>query len=325
MSAWFLKKEDGHVYGPVEQNHLAAWAGDGRVSPGDEISEDRERWQPAASLPELNMEWKVEIEDGTLYGPVHLASVKDLFDEGSTDLISRVVHEVTGEEYSVAQLLIAYLDDKLTKQQAAAQPPEDDTPEKDTPEKDTPEPSPEPEPAPDHDLELEKKNTELLSARARIGELEKQLKQAANKKRHARRDPSGAPRHGSREPEALLNSYQDLKKQFDRLAAQLNEKTKAEENTQALFKELKAYTEERLTKLESLNKRYEGRAENAETQLQKLEETHRDLLRSYREINDRHIQLLQQIKKPQEDNDDQADPEETDSAPAPRLRMTRND
>ena len=75
---WYLKMNDGTVYGPADLNRLQTWAREGRVAPSSQISSDRKSWIPASQMPELGMEWVVEVEQGQYYGPFHPDVVRDL-------------------------------------------------------------------------------------------------------------------------------------------------------------------------------------------------------------------------------------------------------
>lgn len=76
--AWYLKMNDGTVYGPADLNRLQAWARGGRVAPSGQISSDLKSWVPASRMPELGMEWLVEVEQGQYYGPFHPDVIRDL-------------------------------------------------------------------------------------------------------------------------------------------------------------------------------------------------------------------------------------------------------
>ena len=73
-----MKMDDGTVYGPADLNRLQAWAREGRVEPSSQISSDRKSWTPASLMPELGMEWLVEVETGGYYGPFHPDVIRDL-------------------------------------------------------------------------------------------------------------------------------------------------------------------------------------------------------------------------------------------------------
>ena len=100
---WYLKIDDGSVFGPVESAVLRDWAEQGRIAPGNELSEDKKTWVPAETIPGLGMEWKVGLRDGTLYGPLNLRTLGDLIREGTVSSDAKLVNVVTKEESSVDQ------------------------------------------------------------------------------------------------------------------------------------------------------------------------------------------------------------------------------
>ena len=79
---WYVRTEDGKVYGPATIASLASWARDGRVEPTSFLSKDRKSWIPAQLMPELEMKWLVETEPGKVYGPFNRAVVIKLFKDG---------------------------------------------------------------------------------------------------------------------------------------------------------------------------------------------------------------------------------------------------
>ena len=82
-SKWYVRMEDGKVYGPAGTKSLVEWAKDGRVEPTSFVSQDRKSWRPAQTMPELEMKWLVETEPGKVFGPFNRAVVIGLFkDEG---------------------------------------------------------------------------------------------------------------------------------------------------------------------------------------------------------------------------------------------------
>ena len=80
---WYVRMEDGKVYGPAGIESLVEWATDGRVEPTSFVSQDRKSWRPAQTMPELEMKWLVETEPGKVFGPFNRAVVIGLFkDDG---------------------------------------------------------------------------------------------------------------------------------------------------------------------------------------------------------------------------------------------------
>ncbi|MBR2838079.1 MAG: DUF4339 domain-containing protein [Kiritimatiellae bacterium] len=83
VKEWFVRTEDGRVYGPADVSSLVAWARDGRIGPSGSVSRDRRTWTPAQQMPELEMKWLVETEPGKVFGPFNRALVVSLFARGS--------------------------------------------------------------------------------------------------------------------------------------------------------------------------------------------------------------------------------------------------
>ena len=105
----YLKRIDGEVYGPVDLPTLQLWATDGRVAPDDKISTDQKKWTPASDLPELSMEWKVELRDGSIYGPIHLLALRDLIHDGTVSRRAKIKHKQSGEEQVACEALLLEL------------------------------------------------------------------------------------------------------------------------------------------------------------------------------------------------------------------------
>ena len=66
---WYVKTGDGNVYGPADVPSLVAWAEDGRIGPSSFLSKNRIDWTHAQLLPELGMDWLVEVNPGLILGP----------------------------------------------------------------------------------------------------------------------------------------------------------------------------------------------------------------------------------------------------------------
>lgn len=79
----YLRTPDGTVYGPVDLATLCLWAADARVIPGCQLSVDRTAWFPVESLPELRLNWSVQFDDATTYGPLNLLAIWTLASERS--------------------------------------------------------------------------------------------------------------------------------------------------------------------------------------------------------------------------------------------------
>lgn len=76
---WYVKTEDGKVYGPAPFSSLLAWARGGRILASSMISNDRRRWTLAPQVAEFEMHWLVELAPGQVYGPFNRAVVIQAF------------------------------------------------------------------------------------------------------------------------------------------------------------------------------------------------------------------------------------------------------
>ena len=92
---WYVRTEDGKVYGPADVKSLSLWAQDGRIEPAAFVSQDRKSWVPAQLMPELEMKWLVEVEPGKVFGPFNRAVVIRLSREGELPLEAKIyrLHE----------------------------------------------------------------------------------------------------------------------------------------------------------------------------------------------------------------------------------------
>lgn len=72
-----MKNEDGSVFGPLPFEQLRQWASDARVSPLDQVSSDEKTWLKAPMLPELQMDYLVEVSPDQFYGPTTIGAVRE--------------------------------------------------------------------------------------------------------------------------------------------------------------------------------------------------------------------------------------------------------
>ncbi|MBM4147982.1 MAG: hypothetical protein FJ224_02910 [Lentisphaerae bacterium] len=82
-AVWHLKIDDRTVFGPVPLDALVSWAMDGRVLPGQMVSNDGTSWMPAEALPALEMHWTVRLPDGSHFGPVNIRALSEAVSSGS--------------------------------------------------------------------------------------------------------------------------------------------------------------------------------------------------------------------------------------------------
>src|SRR6201995_422479 len=95
--SWFLRKhEDGTVFGPLSFDQLARWAAAAQIAPHDAISSDQLTWIKAPMLPELGMDWLVELTSEQYYGPTTLGAVQEFIRLGEIDGETYVINSCNG-------------------------------------------------------------------------------------------------------------------------------------------------------------------------------------------------------------------------------------
>ena len=85
---WFLlKNDDGALFGPIPFEQLREWATEAQISPLDKVSNDSRNWVKAPMIPELAMDYLVEVSPDQFYGPTTIGAVREFL----------VVGEIHGE------------------------------------------------------------------------------------------------------------------------------------------------------------------------------------------------------------------------------------
>jgi hypothetical protein len=89
---WFLRKhEDGSIFGPLRFDQLAHWASTAQIAPHDALSNDQQTWMKAPMLPQLGMDWLVEVTSEHYYGPTTLGAIQEFIRLG----------EISGETFLI--------------------------------------------------------------------------------------------------------------------------------------------------------------------------------------------------------------------------------
>lgn len=101
-TGWRLQTGEGDVFGPVAFATLQDWAREGRVWPVHQVSEGDGPWVTAATVAGLGMVWRVQLVNGSWYGPVHTAVLAGLVQDGSVAADAALRNERTGQLTTVA-------------------------------------------------------------------------------------------------------------------------------------------------------------------------------------------------------------------------------
>ncbi|HXX41787.1 MAG TPA: hypothetical protein VEI58_05940 [Chthoniobacterales bacterium] len=103
---WFLRKhEDGTVFGPLTFERLARWAADAQVAPHDTVSNDQQTWIKAPMLPELGMDWLVEITTEHYYGPTTLGAIQEFIRLGEINEETFVINACDGTRRQIHEMI----------------------------------------------------------------------------------------------------------------------------------------------------------------------------------------------------------------------------
>lgn len=122
LPTWRVKLANGAVYGPIELGELQTWAAECRLAPGDQVSSDTSNWTNAETLPELKMQWMVEMVSGEIFGPVHLHAIVDFALSRLVLPSSRITNRVTGKTSTVAELVLPLIPGPARNELLAAAP-----------------------------------------------------------------------------------------------------------------------------------------------------------------------------------------------------------
>ena len=332
---WYLLKNDGTVYGPVGWSELQEWAADGRIAPEDCLSEDRRSWKSAPSFADLRMEWLVELDDGSRYGPIHLMALREMQQEGSLSGDTRLLHARTQEPTT--------LGDALKTAPAPAPIPvvmPVDAPPPVTPASTEEKPASSRAPTrmewkeiarskDQFEREATKWRKMYEDERERADRAEKLVEERVEEWRRSElasrqtieqlqhsiallekkillmeqtldSDSNGQPAQTL----ALVQSYQELSERYDNLLQQLT--LKSEEITSVLESrtQTEKYAAEQVQHMEELARREREEADVARRRAAELEQGHLDLVRAYRELNDRFIRFRNAPAEPAAPADD---------------------
>jgi hypothetical protein len=102
---WFLRKhEDGSVFGPLSFEQLTRWASAAQIAPHDALSTDRETWIKAPMVPQLGMDWLVEVTSERCYGPTTLGAIQEFIRLGEINAETFIINSCDGTRKQIAEL-----------------------------------------------------------------------------------------------------------------------------------------------------------------------------------------------------------------------------
>lgn len=103
--AWYLRKhEDGSVFGPLTIEQLERWAASAQIAPHDSVSADQINWTKAPMVPQLGMDWLVEVTSERYYGPTTLGAIQEFVRLGDIDGETFIIDSCSGNRVQIQQV-----------------------------------------------------------------------------------------------------------------------------------------------------------------------------------------------------------------------------
>jgi hypothetical protein len=102
---WFLRKHhDGSTFGPVNFDQIARWAAAAQIAPHDTLSSDGQTWIKAPMLPQLGMDWLVELTSEHYYGPTTFGALREFVQLGEIDGGTIVINTCDGTRRQIREM-----------------------------------------------------------------------------------------------------------------------------------------------------------------------------------------------------------------------------
>lgn len=115
-STWhLLKHDDGTVFGPVSFSQIKEWAEAAQISPLDKVSTDQHTWSKAPMIPELEMDWLLQMSDDHFYGPTTLPAIQEFIKEGEIDHETLVINCKDATQTKVGNLPFQQKEDDVVE------------------------------------------------------------------------------------------------------------------------------------------------------------------------------------------------------------------
>jgi hypothetical protein len=98
---WIVVLPDGSRYGPASTNELREWAAQGRIGPDNFLTPDGKSWLKAKDVKYLELDWMVELPDGSQMGPINRKALPKLMELDPIPTNSVLVHKSTGQRLRI--------------------------------------------------------------------------------------------------------------------------------------------------------------------------------------------------------------------------------
>src|SRR5881398_810614 len=102
---WYLRKhQDGSVFGPISFDQLADWASAAQVAPHDIVSTDQTTWLKAPMVPQLAMDWLVEVTSEHYYGPTTVGAIQEFIRLGDIKADAFLINSCDGTRRQIGEM-----------------------------------------------------------------------------------------------------------------------------------------------------------------------------------------------------------------------------
>jgi hypothetical protein len=88
----------------VQFDQVARWAAAAQIAPHDTLSSDQQTWIKAPMLPQLGMDWLVELTTENFYGPTTLGALREFIRLGEIDGETFVINTCDGTRLQIRQM-----------------------------------------------------------------------------------------------------------------------------------------------------------------------------------------------------------------------------
>ena len=85
-------------------DQIAHWAAAAQIAPHDMLSSDQQTWIKAPMLPQLGMDWLVELTSENYYGPTTLGALQEFVRLGEIDGHTFVINTCDGTRRQIRQM-----------------------------------------------------------------------------------------------------------------------------------------------------------------------------------------------------------------------------
>src|SRR5207244_3299917 len=105
VQSWFLRKyQDGSIFGPISFDQLSSWASAAQVAPHDVVSTDQQTWLKAPMVPQLGMDWLVEVTSEHFYGPTTIGAIQEFLRLGDINADTFVINACDGTRRQIRDM-----------------------------------------------------------------------------------------------------------------------------------------------------------------------------------------------------------------------------